>query len=223
MLYLRPAGRRFSTASRQNRVLLTLLASLLICVALVALGPFTLLHSMPPSLAFPDRGVPQQFSAAAVVVRDASGPSANRETLAAAEAAPPPPPAPPAAVNLELAPPYDQPPAVHPTSGLAVKAKIVTCPACRLNSLPEVKTFVRGWAKYYSPALVVDFVVGEDPVLHLYEDGKEVDVVVLEKMTTKEISQRVEAFGIKPNVRDLAKVLEDEKAAKEGGAGDERG
>lgn len=59
-------------------------------------------------------------------------------------------------------------------------AKIVTCPACRLNSLPLVKTFVHKHAKHFEPQLKVDFIVGEDPVLYLYENGKEVSRTELE-------------------------------------------
>lgn len=53
-------------------------------------------------------------------------------------------------------------------------AKIVTCPACRLNALPLVKKFVHEHAPHFKPLLQVNFVFGEDPVLHLYEDGKQV-------------------------------------------------
>lgn len=69
--------------------------------------------------------------------------------------------------------------AVHPVSGKPVRAEIVTCPACRLNSLPLVKKFVMDEAKLYEPALKVNFIVGEDPKLHLYEDGNEVQVIDL--------------------------------------------
>lgn len=59
-------------------------------------------------------------------------------------------------------------------------AKIVTCPRCRLNSLPRVKEFVYDHAKLFEPNLKVDFILGEDPVLHLYDDGKEVEEIDLE-------------------------------------------
>lgn len=58
-------------------------------------------------------------------------------------------------------------------------AKIVTCPRCRLNSLPSVKKFVYTHAKLFEPKLQVDFIFGEDPTLHLYEDGKEVSKIAL--------------------------------------------
>lgn len=58
-------------------------------------------------------------------------------------------------------------------------AKIVTCPRCRLNSLPLVKKFVYDHAELFEPHLKVDFVLGEDPVLYLYDHGKEVEKVPL--------------------------------------------
>lgn len=61
-----------------------------------------------------------------------------------------------------------------PTDGITRTAKIVTCPRCRLNSLPLVKKFVYDHAKHFEPALKVDFILGRDPVLFLYENGKEV-------------------------------------------------
>lgn len=59
-------------------------------------------------------------------------------------------------------------------------AKIVTCPRCRLNSLPLVKKFVYEHAPLYKHGLKVDFILGEDPVLYLFEDGKEVSKLALE-------------------------------------------
>lgn len=59
-------------------------------------------------------------------------------------------------------------------------AKIVTCPRCRLNSLPLVKKFVYDHAKLFEPQLKVDFILGEDPVLYLYENEKEVSKIELE-------------------------------------------
>lgn len=59
-------------------------------------------------------------------------------------------------------------------------AKIITCPRCRLNSLPLVKKFVYDHAKLFEPGLKVDFIIGEDPVLYLYENEKEVSKIPLE-------------------------------------------
>lgn len=65
-------------------------------------------------------------------------------------------------------------------AGLVEKtAKIVTCPRCRLNSLPLVKKFVYTHAKLFEPKLKVDFILGEDPMLYLYEDGKQVSKIDL--------------------------------------------
>lgn len=58
-------------------------------------------------------------------------------------------------------------------------ATIVTCPACRLNALPLVKRIVYDIAPYFKPALTVNFIRGRDPVLHLYENGQEVDSIAL--------------------------------------------
>lgn len=62
---------------------------------------------------------------------------------------------------------------------LAKSGKIITCPRCRLNSLPKVKAFVYEQAKHFEPQLQVEFILGRDPVLHLYEYGKEVSSVDL--------------------------------------------
>lgn len=64
--------------------------------------------------------------------------------------------------------------AVGGGGGVVRTAKIVTCPRCRLNSLPLVKKFVYEHAKLFEPALKVDFKIGEDPHLYLFEDDKEV-------------------------------------------------
>jgi Sep15/SelM redox domain len=56
---------------------------------------------------------------------------------------------------------YVQPPPVHPVSGKPVRAEIITCPACRLNSLPHVKHFVKKLATYFTPGLVVTYISGE--------------------------------------------------------------
>lgn len=58
-------------------------------------------------------------------------------------------------------------------------ARIVTCPACRLNSLPLVKKFVYELAPHFKPQLAVEWKVGYDPVLYLSENGKEVETVPL--------------------------------------------
>ena len=59
-------------------------------------------------------------------------------------------------------------------------AKIITCPRCRLNSLPKVKDFVHEHAKHFAPALKIDFILGKDPVLYLYENEKEVEKIPLD-------------------------------------------
>jgi hypothetical protein len=59
------------------------------------------------------------------------------------------------------------------------RAVIVTCPQCRLNSLPSVKVFVMEHAKVFEPNLKVDFVVGKDPYLFLYENDREMEAIDL--------------------------------------------
>lgn len=54
-----------------------------------------------------------------------------------------------------------------------VKAKIITCPACRLNSLPKVKNFVKEQSQWFTPSLEVEYISGRDPHLFLFEDNKE--------------------------------------------------
>lgn len=73
--------------------------------------------------------------------------------------------------------------ALHPVSGKPVRGEIITCPACRLNGLPQVKKFVKGYAKYFEPALKVTFIFGEDPRLHLYESETEVENIDLSVRT----------------------------------------
>lgn len=61
---------------------------------------------------------------------------------------------------------YVQPPATHPASGKSVRAEIITCPACRLNSLPLVKRFVKEIARFFTPALVVTYISGKVSLAH---------------------------------------------------------
>lgn len=58
-------------------------------------------------------------------------------------------------------------------------ARIITCPACRLNALPSVKAFVYDHAKTFAPALKVDFQFGEDPRMLLFVGAKQVEVIDL--------------------------------------------
>lgn len=58
-------------------------------------------------------------------------------------------------------------------------AQIITCPACRLNALPKVKTFVHAVAPIFSPALNVKFEHGRDPHLFLYKDGQQIEDIDL--------------------------------------------
>lgn len=60
------------------------------------------------------------------------------------------------------------------------KAKIITCPACKLNSLPSVKKFVHEIAPNFAPKLEVEFIMGEDPTLHIFDGEKETGEVKLE-------------------------------------------
>ncbi|KAI0567404.1 Selenoprotein F/M [Gracilaria domingensis] len=82
--------------------------------------------------------------------------------------------------------------------GVKRTAKIVTCPRCRLNRLPSVKKFVYEHAEHFKPALQIDFIMGESPVLHLYEDDKEVSEIDLDDYDWKKIIQKLDSFGIKP-------------------------
>ncbi|PXF40244.1 hypothetical protein BWQ96_10048 [Gracilariopsis chorda] len=84
------------------------------------------------------------------------------------------------------------------SDGVKRTAKIVTCPRCRLNSLPMVKKFVYDHAKHFEPALKVDFILGRDPVLFLYEDDKEVSKIDLADYDWKKIIKKLDTFGIKP-------------------------
>lgn len=66
------------------------------------------------------------------------------------------------------------------SDGANKNAKIVTCPACKLNSLPSVKKFVHEIAPNFAPKLEVEFIMGENPTLHIYENDKETKTVPLE-------------------------------------------
>lgn len=67
------------------------------------------------------------------------------------------------------------------TSSGSVKktATIITCPACRLNALPDVKRFVYEIATHFKPDLNVIYISGKDPTLHLYENAKETEKIPL--------------------------------------------
>ncbi|CAN8063220.1 unnamed protein product [Agarophyton chilense] len=103
-----------------------------------------------------------------------------------------------APVDAELATSH-QALTVQPGSdGVKRTAKIVTCPACRLNKLPSVKKFVYTHAEHFKPALQIEFIRGEPPVLHLYKDDNEVSEIELEDYEWKTIIQTLDSFGIKP-------------------------
>ncbi len=84
------------------------------------------------------------------------------------------------------------------TADEQVSARIVTCPACRLNSLPKVKAFVHGDAKLF-PALKIKFEFGHDPELYLYEAGKVEEVIDLAPLDGAAIMQRLYKHGIRPS------------------------
>lgn len=95
-------------------------------------------------------------------------------------------------------------------------ARIVTCPACRLNSLPLVKKFVYELAPHFKPQLAVEWKVGYDPVLYLSENGKEVETVPLAKFSWEDIIHKLVSFGIKPQthnalIADVIRKMESQK------------
>ncbi len=54
-----------------------------------------------------------------------------------------------------------------------VGARIVTCAACRLNSLPRVRSFIENEAQSY-PALYIEYVNGKDPELQFLDKHRRV-------------------------------------------------
>jgi hypothetical protein len=56
--------------------------------------------------------------------------------------------------------------------GSAIRGEIISCPACRLNSLPELKRFLKepGNADSYDK-LSVTWIRGRNPDLHIYDDA----------------------------------------------------
>ena len=84
------------------------------------------------------------------------------------------------------------------TNGV-VRAEIITCPACRLNSLPKVKTFVHGDAKLF-PKLKITFEFGHDPYLYMYDaNGKTVSATDLAPLDGGGIMKQLYKNGIKPS------------------------
>jgi hypothetical protein len=53
----------------------------------------------------------------------------------------------------------------------AIRGEIISCPACRLNSLPELKRFLKepGNVDSYDK-LTVTWIRGRNPDLHIYDD-----------------------------------------------------
>src|SRR3989338_8183914 len=54
-----------------------------------------------------------------------------------------------------------------------VGARVITCAACRLNSLPRVRSFLENEAKSY-PALTVEYINGKDPELQLLDKHRRI-------------------------------------------------
>lgn len=102
-----------------------------------------------------------------------------------------------------------------------VKAVIRTCPRCRLNRLPQVRKFVMEYAPLYKKdesmlqevkkdessgrakeesggILNVDFIMGEDPKLFLYMNGKVKEKIELDHFPWKKIVEKLARFGILP-------------------------
>lgn len=75
-------------------------------------------------------------------------------------------------------------------------AKIITCPACKLNSLPSVKKFVHEIAPNFAPKLEVEFIMGEDPTLHIYNNGKESRTVPLEVSTISDQQDHIQIYSV---------------------------
>jgi hypothetical protein len=174
------SGRRFSSAWRQKRIvaiLLAVLGTVTVCFAFA-----TRVTSAPSAMRQSVANIPGLGGSS---VRAAVGKMASvGEAPLPGAVRPPPPPAPAAdkagpPSEAPAAAHYVQPPAVHPTSGKPVRAKIITCPACRLNSLPLVKRFVKEQSQLFAPGLEIEYISGEDPRLHLYEGDSEVEDIDL--------------------------------------------
>ena len=74
---------------------------------------------------------------------------------------------------------------------------IRTCPRCRLNRLPEIRKFVTELAPLYK-RVKVDFIMGEDPTLFLYKFEKQAEKIDMEKMSWKDVVQKLGEFGVLP-------------------------
>lgn len=84
------------------------------------------------------------------------------------------------------------------SDGLNKNAKIITCPACKLNSLPSVKKFVHEIAPNFAPKLEVEFIMGEEPTLHIYDNGKESKTIALEVSTISDRRNTLQIHSIVP-------------------------
>jgi Sep15/SelM redox domain len=106
---------------------------------------------------------------------------------------------------------FSHKPAVHPVSGKPVRALIVTCPQCRLNSLPKVKQFVMNEAKLFAPDLKIDFIMGKDPHLFLYEDDKELEAIDLAVRTAAQriyTETRLKPFLQSSNLANISYAID---------------
>lgn len=94
---------------------------------------------------------------------------------------------------------------------VAASAEIITCPACRLNSLPKVKAFVHGDAKIF-PRMKVTFEFGHDPTLYFYDaNKKKTEEIDLAPMDAPQIMRTLYSHGIYPNTKSksVTEVLGD--------------
>eukprot|EP00171_Calliarthron_tuberculosum_P011202 IDg11202t1 len=80
-----------------------------------------------------------------------------------------------------------------------ITAQIVTCPQCRLNALPKVKTFVHRDAPAFAPALKVKYVYGRDPHLFIYVNGRQTEDIDLAPLDSESIMKKLVSHGVHPS------------------------
>lgn len=80
----------------------------------------------------------------------------------------------------------------------AIGARITTCSGCRLNSLHEVRQFIREEMRTY-PAIDIQYISGRDPIIEfLNRFGRVVKTVDLAPYDRRQIHLMVQEQGIHP-------------------------
>mmetsp|Transcript_14517 Transcript_14517/g.13121 ORF Transcript_14517/g.13121 Transcript_14517/m.13121 type:complete len:113 (+) Transcript_14517:3-341(+) len=94
-------------------------------------------------------------------------------------------------------------------SVLCVQGEIKTCPACKLNRLPEVRRFIKepGNADSYEN-LKITFIPGHNPDLYILDDkGGIVEKIDLTSLTSQELHKLLESKGFERKAKGATKAI----------------